>query len=173
MEFIIIILFYSLQGEGAPVLRKGICANHIRDVQNLLKGAHLTINARNEDEIEQDRILQKVSAVGSAYSFKEHKFTEDNQKTPIGTSYSRVNPAKEINATERDSFWRKEEEEERKRVELERERKQQELLKVEEERRSREQKEHQEREKRIIENKPLTPPVKRLAFFTLINSYNQ
>lgn len=123
-----------------------------------MKGAHITINARNEDEIEKDRILQKVSAVGSAYSFKDHKFTEDNQKTPIGTAYARVNPAKEINTTERDKFWRKEEEEERKRVEIERERKQQEVIKAEEERRSREQKEHLEREKQIIEKASATPP---------------
>lgn len=120
----------------------------------------MTINARNEDEIEKERILQKVSAVGSAYSFKDHKFTEDTQKTPIGTAYSRVNPAKEINATERDKFWRKEEEEERKRVEVERDRKHHELVKTEEERRAREQKEHLEREKQIIEKKSAAPPIK-------------
>lgn len=59
-------------GEGAPNLRKGTCANHIRDVSNTLKGAHVTINARNEEEVDPEIIVDKVSkATGSAYSFKE------------------------------------------------------------------------------------------------------
>lgn len=65
------------QGEGAPTVRKGTCANHIRDVSRLLTGAHLTINARNEDEMEPERILEKVSSVGSAYSFKEPRMQHD------------------------------------------------------------------------------------------------
>lgn len=60
-----------LQGEGAPTQRKGTCANHIRDIAKILTGAHLTINARTEDDVETDRIMDKISAVGSAYSFKE------------------------------------------------------------------------------------------------------
>lgn len=50
---------------------------------------------------------------------------------PIGTNYSRVIPAKEINVKDRDNFWKKEEEEERRRVELEKERRQQELIQTE------------------------------------------
>lgn len=114
------------------MVRKGTCANHIHDVTKLLNGAQLTINARVEDEVEKELILKKVSAVGSAYSFKDHKFTEEVQKAPIGTAYARVNPKKEINITERDNFWKKEEEEEKRRVEVEKERKRQELVKVEE-----------------------------------------
>lgn len=65
-------IFYFQQGEGAPIVRKGTCANHIRDVSNILKGAHVTINARNEDEVDTDVILSKVSkSSGSVYSFKE------------------------------------------------------------------------------------------------------
>lgn len=109
--------------------------------------------------MEKERILQKISAIGSAYSFKEHKYATvekertgggvEEKKVPIGTAYSRVNPAKEINSKERDTFWRKEEEEEKKRVNLENERKRLEMVKVEEERRAREEKEHTERERRI------------------------
>lgn len=60
-----------LQGEGVPALRKGTCANHIREVQKLFTGAHLTLNARTEDEVSEDLIMAKITAVGSAYSFKE------------------------------------------------------------------------------------------------------
>lgn len=139
------------QGEGAPTVRKGTCANHIRDVSRLLTGAHLTINARNEDEMEPERILEKVSSVGSAYSFKEPRMQHDGwkenfilnifklnifipfseQRGPVGTNYSRVIPGKEINSRDRDSFWKKEEQEEKHRVELDKKRQQAELEKLE------------------------------------------
>lgn len=71
------------------------------------------------------------------------------QRGPVGTNYARVIPSKEINSTDRDNFWKKEEEEERHRIDLERERREKELLKQEEERRAREEREHRERERRI------------------------
>lgn len=70
------------QGEGAPTVRKGTCANHIRDISKILTGAHLTINARNEDEVEPDIILAKVSSVGSAYSFKEPRMQHEGLFQP-------------------------------------------------------------------------------------------
>lgn len=59
-------------------------------------------------------------------------FSLIENRGPVGTNYSKVIPAKEINFRDRDSFWKKEEEEERQRVEVEKGRRQQELLKVEE-----------------------------------------
>lgn len=60
-----------LQGEGAPTLRKGTCANHIRDISKVLTGAHLTLNARTEDDIETDRILEKLNSI--RFAVKENK----------------------------------------------------------------------------------------------------
>lgn len=135
-------------------MRKGTCANHIRDVAKLLTGAHLTVNARTDDEVDPDVIIKKVSAVGSAYSFKEHRpYAEDEVKGPVGTVYSKVIPQKEINSIERDNFWRKEQEEESHRVEMERERRKLEMLKVEEENRAREEKPHNQREQQALPNK--------------------
>lgn len=157
-------------------MRKGTCANHIRDVAKLFTGAQLTLNARNEDEMDPDLIMQKVSSVGSAYSFKEprmhqegiHKInnkinsllilTIPEKRGPVGTNYERVIPAKEINSKDRDSFWKKEEEEERRRVVMEKERTQQLRAKEEQERQLREAKECQERERRTIEFESLSPP---------------
>ncbi|GAB0094014.1 Drebrin-like protein [Sergentomyia squamirostris] len=159
-------ILINWQGEGAPVLRKGTCANHTRDVANLLKGAHLTINARLEDDVDQERILQKLSLVGSAYSFKEPRQVDEQPRGPVGTVYTRVNPASEINPVERDKFWRREEEEEKRRVEVERERKRLEVVKVEEERRQREEREHTEREKRVVlpeKKSPATSPAAEAA----------
>ncbi|KAH8360626.1 hypothetical protein KR200_010331 [Drosophila serrata] len=150
-------LLINWQGEGAPVLRKGTCANHIRDVGNLLSGAHLTINARNEDDIDLERLLKKLSTVSSAYSFKEPRGVTEEQKAPVGTNYTRVIPTKELNASVMQDFWKKEEAEEKRRLEAEKEAKRMELQKLELEQRSREEKEHKEREKLVISSTKLQP----------------
>ncbi|KAH8322257.1 drebrin-like protein [Drosophila kikkawai] len=150
-------LLINWQGEGAPVLRKGTCANHIRDVGNMLSGAHLTINARNEDDIDLERLLKKLSTVSSAYSFKEPRGVLEEQKAPVGTNYTRVIPTKELNASVMQDFWKKEEAEEKRRLEAEKEAKRVELQKLELEQRSREEKEHKEREKLVISTTKLQP----------------
>lgn len=126
------------QGEGANTVRKGICANHLRDVEKFFTGAHCTINARNEEEVEPELIVDKVAKAGSAYSFKAPRGDYSQPSKPIGTNYQRVNPIQEINATERDQFWLKEEEEEKKRVDEEKQRKEADRLKLEEEIKKRE-----------------------------------
>lgn len=60
------------------------------------------------------------------------QFPLKENRGPVGTNYSKVIPAKEINFRDRDSFWKKEEEEERRRVEVEKDRRQKEVLKGEE-----------------------------------------
>lgn len=76
-------------------------------MSNLLSGAHLTINARNEDDIDLDRLLKKLSTVSSAYSFKEPRGAMEEQKAPVGTNYTRVIPTKELNASVMQDFWKK------------------------------------------------------------------
>ncbi|XP_030372368.1 drebrin-like protein isoform X2 [Scaptodrosophila lebanonensis] len=150
-------LLINWQGEGAPVLRKGTCANHIHDVSKLLSGAHLTINARNDDDIDLERLLKKLSTVSSAYSFKEPRGAMEEQKAPVGTNYARVIPTKELNASVMQDFWKKEEAEEKRRIEAEKETKRLELHKLEQEQRMREEKEHKEREKLVISTTKLQP----------------
>lgn len=75
------------QGEGVPALRKGTCANHIRDVQKLFTGAHLTINARTEDEVDEELVMAKLNAVGSAYSFKEPRMAHENGNFHLFAKY--------------------------------------------------------------------------------------
>lgn len=66
------------------MVRKGTCANHIRDISNLLRAAHVTINARNDEEVDTDVVIEKVSkSTGSAYSFKERIGDVDRQTTPV------------------------------------------------------------------------------------------
>ncbi|XP_050091777.1 drebrin-like protein [Anopheles aquasalis] len=139
-------VFINWQGEGAPIARKGTCAKHVRDVTDLVHGAHITLHATNEDDVEEARILEKLQkVVVNDFKVKDYSQAHESSK-PVGTNYSRVNPTKEINPTERDEFWRREEEEEKHRLQAEYERKLQETVLLEEERRRREEREFEKRE---------------------------
>ncbi|XP_076753415.1 actin binding protein 1 isoform X2 [Xylocopa sonorina] len=143
-------LLINWQGEGAPIVRKGTCANHIRDVEKLLKGAHITVTARNEDDVEVDSIMEKLArATASAYKFNEPRGENEGNTGPVGTTYRRVIPEQEINASERDQFWQKEEMEEKKRLEQERIKSEKERQRLEEEIRAREEKEALLREQQV------------------------
>lgn len=162
-----------IQGEGAPALRKGTCANHIHEVTKILSGAHLTVNARNEDDIDLERLQKKLNAVGLMCNLKENnninnnnftrtcnndnnynrdvKKSEDLSSVVVGTNYKRVVPTKELNPTVMQDFWKKEEAEERNRLQHEKEQKHLQEIKLEQEQRAREEKEHLEREKQLEE----------------------
>lgn len=123
------LIISPFQGEGAPTTRKGACANHIRDVSKLLCGAHLTVTARTEDDIDEDKILSDLNLRGTVVNTQENStYVDESPRAPVGTVYNRVIPTRDINSSARDEFWRKEEEEERKRLESEREKKKQEQV---------------------------------------------
>ncbi|XP_011603099.2 drebrin-like a isoform X1 [Takifugu rubripes] len=137
-------------GEGVKDSRKGACANHVSSMANFLKGAHVTINARGEDDVEPETILEKVAkASGGNFSF--HKQTQEHRDTPagpVGSVYRKVNAVEEIQQTKKDDFWvqtQREEEahrrEQAKQVEQERQR-------LERERRELDEKETKERQRR-------------------------
>ncbi|RWS14052.1 drebrin-like protein isoform X1 [Dinothrombium tinctorium] len=135
------------QGEGAPFSRKGTCANHINDVANFFRGAHLTINARNEDEAEPESIMQKVSmASATRYNFKERSDPASENLAPVGTNYRRVQPQREINVNERENFWKKQQEDEKRRKLDEKKKVEEARAKLEAEQRERELKAAKERE---------------------------
>nr|CAD7261167.1 unnamed protein product [Timema shepardi] len=139
------------QGEGAPHARKGTCANHVHEVTNFFKGVHVTLNARNEEEVDPQIVIDKVAkSTGSAYSFKDRGDLE-KESGPVGTVYKRVIPKQEINTRERDKFWEKEEQEEKQRQAEEKNRKEEERSRIESERKQRELKEAAVRERRIKE----------------------
>nr|CAD7426260.1 unnamed protein product [Timema monikensis] len=126
------------QGEGAPHARKGTCANHVHEVTNFFKGVHVTLNARNEEEVDPQIVIDKVAkSTGSAYSFKDRGDLE-KESGPVGTVYKRVIPKQEINTRERDKFWEKEEQEEKQRQAEEKNRKEEERTRIESERKQRE-----------------------------------
>lgn len=107
-------------------------------MSRLLAGAHLTVTARTEDDIDEDKIMADLNLRGTVINSQETSFVDDTPRAPVGTAYNRVIPTRDINSSARDEFWRKEEEEERKRLELEREKKRQEQLVADEDRRRQE-----------------------------------
>lgn len=142
------------QGEGAPTVRKGTCANHIKYVSKFFSGFHLTMHARTEDDLEEQLILDKLDKAGSAFNYKSSRTGDLPPSGPIGTSYRKVNPVQEINSKERDQFWMKEEEEEKRRVQQERKRREEEKKKTEEDVRRRDELDAQKRAKAEEQNRP-------------------
>lgn len=144
-------VFINWQGEGAPLNRKGACANHVLDISNFFKGSHVTINARMEEDVEPSLILEKVSkASASKFNFKDRSDPVENI-TPVGSVYKRIMPTREINPVEREKFWIKEQEEEKRRIVEEKKKLEEERKKLEEERKERERKDSVAREEWVKE----------------------
>ncbi|KAH9645492.1 hypothetical protein HF086_017404 [Spodoptera exigua] len=87
------------QGEGAPTVRKGTCANHIKHVANFFTGFHLTMHARTEDDLDEKVIQDKLAKAGSAFNFKTSRPEELPPSGPVGTVYQKVNPGETNNNT--------------------------------------------------------------------------
>ncbi|XP_074526749.1 drebrin-like b isoform X5 [Halichoeres trimaculatus] len=139
-------------GEGVKDARKGICANHVSSMANFLKGAHVTINARAEEDVEPEVIMQKVAkASGANYSFHKEsssRFQDSGPQGPVGSVYQKTNAMSEIKKTNKDNFWAQAEKEEEKRRQEERRKADEERQRLEKERKDREAKETVQRDQR-------------------------
>ncbi|KAI1900812.1 hypothetical protein AGOR_G00053720 [Albula goreensis] len=138
-------------GEGVKDARKGQCANHVSSMANFLKGAHVTINARAEEDVEPETIMQKVAkASGANYSFhkESNRFRDSGPQGPVGSVYQKTNAMSEIKRTNKDTFWAQAEKDEEKRRQEERRKAEEERQQLERERKDRETKEAVLREKR-------------------------
>ncbi|KAK1334701.1 hypothetical protein QTO34_004267 [Cnephaeus nilssonii] len=141
-------------GEGVNDVRKGVCANHVSTMASFLKGAHVTINARAEEDVEPECIMQKVArASGANYTFhrESSRFQDMGPQAPVGSVYQKTNAVSEIKRFGKDSFWAKAEEEEEQRRAQEKRRAEQERQQLEQERRERELREAALREQRYQE----------------------
>ncbi|XP_068012762.1 drebrin-like protein [Melanerpes formicivorus] len=136
-------------GEGVNDVRKGACANHVSTVANFLKGAHVTINARAEEDVEPELIMEKVAkASGANYNFHKEssKFQDSGPQAPVGTVYQKTNAMCEIKRVNKDNFWAKAEKDEENRRLEEKRRAEEERQRLERERRERELQEAARRE---------------------------
>ncbi|RMB91517.1 hypothetical protein DUI87_32096 [Hirundo rustica rustica] len=128
-------------GEGVNDMRKGACANHVSTVANFLKGAHVTINARAEEDVEPELIMEKVAkASGANYSFHKEsiKFQDSGPQAPVGSVYQKTNAMSEIKRVNKDNFWAKAEKDEENRRLEEKRRAEEERQRLEREWRERE-----------------------------------
>ncbi|XP_056628793.1 drebrin-like b isoform X4 [Triplophysa dalaica] len=141
-------------GEGVKDARKGQCANHVSTMGNFLKGAHVTINARAEEDVEPDAIMQKVGkASGANYSFhkESNRFRDTGPQGPVGSVYQKTNAMSEIKKINKDNFWAQTEKDEEKRLQEEKKKGEQERQRVEKERKDREMKEAELRDRKAKE----------------------
>ncbi|EDV20883.1 uncharacterized protein TRIADDRAFT_31115 [Trichoplax adhaerens] len=105
-------------GDGVPTTVRGTCSNHVRYVTEFFRGAHLVINARSEDDVDPDSVIDKVSkSSGSNYSFHKESHKPVAPIEPVGTNYqpARVTLNQDINIQKRDHFWQKIQDEEKQR----------------------------------------------------------
>ncbi|CAN0012387.1 unnamed protein product [Lampetra fluviatilis] len=141
-------------GEGVSDGRKGTCANHVNSVGNFFKGAHVTINARAEEDVEPEVIMEKVGkAAGVSFGLQQENscFVDNAPRKPVGSVYQKTNAAVEIKRVKNDGFWARAEREEKLRKEEERLRAEEQRKREEEERQERERQEAGERERRFLE----------------------
>ncbi|KAL8173810.1 UNVERIFIED_CONTAM: hypothetical protein K2H54_026405 [Gekko kuhli] len=141
-------------GEGVNDVRKGACANHVSTVANFLKGAHVTINARAEEDVEPEVIMEKVAkASGANYNFHKEgsKFQDASPQPPVGSVYQKTNALSEIKRVSKDNFWAKAEKDEENRRLEEKRKAEEERQRLEKERRERELQEAALRERRFKE----------------------
>lgn len=146
------IVFINWQGEGVPATVKGKCANHLRDITGFFRGMHVQINARNDDDVDEEVIMEKVkNASGANYSIHKEKPKVFVPQGKIGSVYERKRPDQEIDTASKNKFWAQQEKEEKKRKEEEHKRVQEERIKESRERAEREKREAEKREMMIRE----------------------
>ncbi|XP_065118020.1 drebrin-like a isoform X2 [Paramisgurnus dabryanus] len=145
-------------GEGVKDVRKGICANHVHSMGNFLRGAHVTINARSDDDVEPSSIMEKISK-GSGVNYNAHKESNQNSSYEppgrVGSVYKKISALDEIQGTNRDNFWAKAEQEEKNRRQEERRKAAEERQRLEKEQMEKDAREAEERKRRQKEREKL------------------
>lgn len=74
-------VFISWCGEGVTGLKKGYFNGHSQDVAAYFTGFHVQVNARNEDDINNDGVLSRVKKATGASFYQQHK-AQDTESTP-------------------------------------------------------------------------------------------
>jgi len=134
----------SWVGEGSSLNRKSSSPNHSIEFQKFFKYSSLNINARLEEEVEPDAILDKIrksSTTEFNFSIKTDHSAQE-RPAPVSTNHVRIRPEKDLNLKEKTKFWSKLEQEDQ-------EKRQQELRK---------EKELKLNERNLISNRKIEVP---------------
>ncbi|KAI3634117.1 hypothetical protein MIR68_007721 [Amoeboaphelidium protococcarum] len=90
-------VFISWVGEGVPVQKKALIASHLAAVRTLLKGYHVEIQARTDDDVNPRAIMKKVrDSSGAKYSHQQQDLkhvrkdiADEGPKANAGSNYQR------------------------------------------------------------------------------------
>jgi len=77
------VVFINWVGEGVAEARKGITSVHVTKIALLLKGFHVQVNARNENDLDLKTLKDKVSKAAGAY-YTAHKEGKEGQSKNMG-----------------------------------------------------------------------------------------
>lgn len=85
-------------GPGVPESRKGLFSSHSQTVAQFFKASHVSVNARDEDDVQTELIMKKVvDSGGSKYSVADKASAGSNAPAPkrdliapVGSAYKPV-----------------------------------------------------------------------------------
>jgi len=77
------VVFINWVGEGVAESRKGITSAHVPKIAQLLKGFHVQVNARNENDLDGKALKEKVTKAAGAY-YNAHKEGKEGQSKSVG-----------------------------------------------------------------------------------------
>ncbi|VBB29373.1 unnamed protein product, partial [Acanthocheilonema viteae] len=102
------IVLIQWQGEGVPSSRLVTTANHGTELKRFLRGVHVILIARSEEDVDMESILRVVNRLPGV-SEAVPTLTEISEFThpeAIGTTYHPVKPKNEIDTSSRENFWK-------------------------------------------------------------------
>uniref|UniRef100_A0A915Q400 SH3 domain-containing protein n=1 Tax=Setaria digitata TaxID=48799 RepID=A0A915Q400_9BILA len=102
------IVLIHWQGEGVPSSRLVATANHATELKRFLRGVHVIVIARSEEDADMESILRVVSRLPGVSEFTPTltELSEFTHPSTVGTVYQPVKPKNEIDASSRESFWK-------------------------------------------------------------------
>lgn len=122
------LILINWQGDSAPLSRKGLCASHVGDVVDYFKGCTQTITIRNDDEATQEYLMEQILKsshsrynlmggirTNSVASSTRESSNRNDEPTKVSSAYEKIDIGLDI-ASDRKSFWQRQEEEEKERL---------------------------------------------------------
>ncbi|CAG9532708.1 unnamed protein product [Cercopithifilaria johnstoni] len=102
------VVLIQWQGEGVPSSRLVATTNHGTELKRFLRGVHVILIARNEEDVDMESILRVVSRLPGVSEAVPTltEISEFSHSEAIGTTYHPVKPKNEIDTNSRENFWK-------------------------------------------------------------------
>lgn len=86
-----------------PAVRLANTAPHINDVKRFVRNVHVTVYARNEEDVTPEIIQSKLAKLPE-FSESKAQSTPFVPPAPVGAVYSPTKP--DVDLSEREKFWK-------------------------------------------------------------------